>query len=40
MNYDELDFEARDEIDAAQSDAADHLREVLTGLAARPGTRR
>lgn len=36
-DYDFLGFDERDERDAAK---ADFLREVLTGLPARPGTRR
>ncbi|RLK22672.1 hypothetical protein DER29_0511 [Micromonospora sp. M71_S20] len=35
--YDLLDFEARDDLDDAY---ADDLRAVVTGLPARPGTRR
>ncbi|WP_229398115.1 hypothetical protein [Micromonospora okii] len=35
--YDRLDFEARDAVDA---DAAAHMREVVTGLPARPGVLR
>lgn len=40
IDYDGLDFEARDEIDAEQDDASERLRETLTGFPARPGTRR
>ncbi|MFG3715836.1 hypothetical protein [Micromonospora sp. NPDC047730] len=35
--YDRLDFDARDELDDVY---ADDLRAALTGLPARPGTRR
>ncbi|MDG4801749.1 hypothetical protein [Micromonospora sp. WMMD980] len=35
--YDLMTFEERDELDAAH---ADRMREELTGLPARPGTRR
>ena len=37
LDYDRLDFEQRDEIDAAR---ADDLRALVTGLPARPGTLR
>lgn len=37
MAYDDLDFDARDEYDAAEETS---FRELLTGLPARPGTRR
>lgn len=40
MNYDDFDFEIRDEFDAEQDAAAASLREQITGLPARPGTRR
>lgn len=37
LDYDELDFDSRDEIDAQDYQDA---REILTGLPARPGTLR
>lgn len=40
MNYDDLDFETRDLIDAEHDAAAESLREAITGLPARPGVRR
>ena len=36
LDYDLLDFDARDELDA---EAAQDLREIMTGRPARPGTR-
>lgn len=38
--YNALDFDARDELDEEAAERAERLRELLTGLPARPGVLR
>lgn len=40
MTYDDFDFDTRDEFDADLDLAVGEIREILTGLPARPGVRR